>query len=57
MRKLEPGELGGMTLVLDGARDWLGPKEFADQYPEIGQAPESVRFAGVTVQREIRQSK
>jgi hypothetical protein len=52
MRKLEPGELGGMTLVLDGARDWLGPKEFADQYPEIGQAPESVRFAGVTVQRE-----
>jgi hypothetical protein len=52
LRKLEPTELAGMTLVIDGARDWLGPKEFADQYPEIGQATNSVRFAGVTVQRE-----
>jgi hypothetical protein len=41
-----------MTLVIDGARDWLGPTRFADEYPEIGQGPDSVTFVGVTVHRE-----
>jgi hypothetical protein len=41
-----------MTLVVDGARDWLGPKRFANEYPEIGQGKDSVSFADVTVHRE-----
>ena len=41
-----------MTLVIDGARDWIGPKRFADEFPEQGQATESVTFVGVVVHRE-----
>jgi hypothetical protein len=52
LRKIEPKELANMTLVVDGARDWLGPKRFANEYPEIGQGKDSVSFAGVTVHRE-----
>jgi hypothetical protein len=52
LRKIEPTELADMTLVVDGARDWLGPKRFADEYPEIGQGTNSVSFVGVTVHRE-----
>jgi hypothetical protein len=52
LRKIEPKELADMTLVVDGARDWLGPKRFANEYPEIGQGKDSVSFAGVTVHRE-----
>jgi hypothetical protein len=44
LRRLEPTGLAGMTLVIDRARDWLGPAQFADDYPETGQAKESVRF-------------
>jgi hypothetical protein len=40
--KIEPKELADMTLVVDGARDWLGPKRFANEYPEIGQGKDSV---------------
>jgi hypothetical protein len=52
LRKIEPKELADMTLVVDGARDWLGPTRFADEYSEIGQGKDSVSFAGVTVHRE-----
>jgi hypothetical protein len=52
LRKIEPKELADMTLVVDGARDWLGPKRFADEYPEIGQGKDSVSFVGVIVHRE-----
>jgi hypothetical protein len=52
LRKIEPKELADMTLVVDGARDWLGPTRFADEYPEIGQGTHSVTFVGVTVHRE-----
>jgi hypothetical protein len=51
--KIEPGELADMTLVVDGARDWLGPTQFANEYPEIGQGTNSVSFVGVTVHREL----
>lgn len=50
--KIEPKFLADMTLVIDGARDWLGPTRFADEYPEIGQGTDSVTFDGVTVHRE-----
>jgi hypothetical protein len=50
--KIEPKFLADMTLVIDGARDWLGPTRFADEYPEIGQGTNSVSFVGVTVHRE-----
>jgi hypothetical protein len=52
LRKFEPRELANMTLVVDGARDWLGPTQFANEYPEIGQGTNSVSFVGVTVHRE-----
>jgi hypothetical protein len=52
LAKIEPKFLADLTLVIDGARDWLGPTRFADEYPEIGQATESVTFVGVTVHRE-----
>ena len=52
LRKIEPKELADMTLVVDGARDWLGPKQFANEYPEIGQGKDGVSFAGVIVHRE-----
>jgi hypothetical protein len=52
LRKIEPKELADMTLVVDGARDWLGPTRFADEYSEIGQGTNSVSFVGVTVHRE-----
>jgi hypothetical protein len=35
-----------------GGRDWLGPRRYADEYPEIGHAPQSVRFYEVMVERE-----
>jgi hypothetical protein len=52
LAKIEPKFLADMTLVIDGARDWLGPTRFADEYPEIGQATDSVTLVGVTVHRE-----
>jgi hypothetical protein len=52
LRKIDPTELADMTLVIDGACDWLGPTRFADEYPEIGQGTDSVTFVGVTVHRE-----
>ena len=52
LAKIEPKFLADMTLVIDGARDWLGPTQFADEYPEIGQGTNSVSFVGVTVHRE-----
>jgi hypothetical protein len=52
VRKIEPSELAELTLVVDGARDWLGPTQFADEYPEIGQGTNSVRFVGVVIHRE-----
>ena len=52
LQKIEPTELADMTLVVDGARDRLGPKRFANEYPEIGQGKDSVSFVRVTVHRE-----
>jgi hypothetical protein len=52
LAKIEPKFLADMTLVIDGAGDWLGPTRFADEYPEIGQGTNSVSFVGVTVHRE-----
>jgi hypothetical protein len=52
LAKIEPKYLADMTLVIDGARDWLGPTRFADEYPEIGQGTNSVSFVGVTVHLE-----
>jgi hypothetical protein len=52
LRKIEPKELADMTLVVDGARDWLGPTQCADEYPEIGQGTNSVSFVGVKIHRE-----
>lgn len=49
--KIDRDVLGGSTLVIDGARDWLGPRRFADEYPEVGIAPESVTHAGVSVHK------
>lgn len=52
LAKIEPESLTNMTLVLDCARDWIGPTRFADEFPERGWATESVTFVGVTVHRE-----
>jgi hypothetical protein len=52
LMKLEPESLAELTLVIDGPRDWIGPKRFADEFPEQGQATESVKFVGVLVHRE-----
>ena len=52
LAKIEPKFLADLTLVIDGACDWLGPTRFADEYPEIGQGTDSVTFVGVTVHRE-----
>lgn len=52
LMKIEPEFLRDMTLVIDGARDWIGPRRFADEFPEQGQATESVTFVGVVVHRE-----
>lgn len=49
--KIDPATLGTMTLVIDGARDWLGPREFADEYPERGIALESVTYANIIVHK------
>lgn len=40
-----------MTLVIDGAPDWIGPKQYADEYPERGLAAESVSYVRVAVLR------
>ena len=50
--KIEPEFLANATLVIDGAPDWIGPTRFADEYPERGQATESVDFVDVVVHRE-----
>lgn len=34
-----------------GGRDWLGPRLYADEYAEIGHAPQSVSFCDVRVER------
>ncbi len=34
-----------------GGRDWLGPRRYADEYAEIGHAPQSVSFCDVRVER------
>jgi hypothetical protein len=52
LMKIETEFLRDMTLVIDGERDWLGPKRFADEFSERGQATESVDFVGVVVHRE-----
>jgi hypothetical protein len=52
LKKLEPNWLIGMTLVIDGAHDWLGDAAFAEAYPERGQVQESVSFVGVVVHRD-----
>jgi hypothetical protein len=49
LRKIEPADLNDMTLVIDGAPDWIGPQKFGDEFPERGHARESVAFAGVGV--------
>jgi DNA-binding transcriptional LysR family regulator len=35
-----------------GGRDWLGPRLYADEYAEIGHAPQSVSFCEVMVDRQ-----
>jgi hypothetical protein len=49
--KIEPADLADMTLVIDGSPDWIGPRKFADEFPERGHALESVKFAGAAVHR------
>ena len=50
--KIEPEFLANATLVIDGGPDWIGPIRFADEFPERGQATESVEFVGVLVHSE-----
>jgi hypothetical protein len=52
LRKIRSEELADITMVIDGAPNWLGPSRFADGYPEAGHAAESVRFADVRVLRD-----
>jgi hypothetical protein len=52
LSKIEQAALREMTLVIDGAPDWIGPQKFADEYPERGHARESVGFAGVAIDRD-----
>jgi hypothetical protein len=52
LSKIEPEDLNEKTLVIDGAPDWLGPVKYAEEYPEQGQATESVTFVGVAVHRD-----
>jgi hypothetical protein len=35
-----------------GGRDWLGPRRYANEYAEIGHAPQSVSFCDIRVERE-----
>jgi hypothetical protein len=35
-----------------GGRDWLGPRLYADEYAEIGHAPQSVSFCEVIVDQQ-----
>jgi len=52
LSKIDLESCAVLTPVIDGARDWLGPMQFADEYAEHGQSTESVTFVGVTVDRE-----
>jgi hypothetical protein len=52
LSKIEPAVLREMTLIADGAPDWIGPQQFANEYPERGQARESVCHAGVVIDRD-----
>jgi hypothetical protein len=52
LMKVEWEHLEPKTLVIDGGRDWIGPTKYADEYPEHGQAPESVTFVDVAAHRD-----
>jgi hypothetical protein len=52
LREIGAGELYDTSLVIEGVPDWLGPTRFADGYPEVGHAADSVSFAGVKVLRD-----
>jgi hypothetical protein len=52
LAKIEPEAFAEKTLVIDGEPDWIGPTVFADEFPERGQATDSVTFVGVIVHRE-----
>jgi hypothetical protein len=46
------GTLPELIPVPFGRRDWLGPRLYADEYAEIGHAPQSVSFCEVMVDRQ-----
>jgi hypothetical protein len=52
LMKIEPEFLVDTTLVIDGDPDWIGPRRFADEFPERGQAHDSVTFVSVVVHTE-----
>jgi hypothetical protein len=52
LSKIDPESCAGLTPAIDGARDWLGPMRFADEYAERGRSSESVSFCRVMVHRE-----
>lgn len=50
--RFEPKDCADLTLVIDGAADWLGPIKYADEFPECGRETKSVAFIGVAVHRD-----
>jgi hypothetical protein len=48
---IEPETLRDLVPVPFGGRDWLGPRRYAEDYAEIGHAPQSVSFCHVAVDR------
>jgi hypothetical protein len=46
------GTLPELIPVPFGRRDWLGSRLYADEYAEIGHAPQSVSFCEVMVDRQ-----
>lgn len=47
-----PDMLKDLAPVPYGARDWLGPRRYAENYAETGHAPQSVSFCGVMIERD-----
>jgi hypothetical protein len=52
LMKIRPEDLDGKGPVIDGSLDWVGPLKYADEYPEQGQATDSVTFVGAVVHRD-----
>jgi hypothetical protein len=49
---IKPQALADLVPVPFGGRDWLGPREYAEEYAERGWAFQSVSFSEAMVERQ-----